>query len=140
MANAVKKIDDRAEDDFEAILGAAVTWKHIDDGKGRGVFAARDIKKGEVVETAPVIPVPAANVPEDGPPDGYLLEWDEDIEGEEHAMALGYIMLYNHGVNPNVHCESDFEKYVITVTALRDIRRGEELTWNYNCELWFDPV
>jgi uncharacterized protein len=123
----------------ETIIGAQIAWRHIDDEKGRGVFALRDFKKGEILETAPVIPVAATSIPDDGgAPDGYLLDWDPETEGEEHCMPLGYIMMYNHSSEPNIGLENDMEEYYMTVTALRDIKKGEELCWNYSCDLWFD--
>lgn len=125
----------------ETILGAHIAWRKISDDKGRGVFALRDIKKGEVIEVSPVITVSKDNVKENGEaPDGYLLQWDEDSEGQEFCMPLGYVMLYNHSPKPTLEMENDMENYVITVKAARNIKRGEELTWNYSCELWFDEA
>lgn len=123
----------------ETLLGAHIVWRKISDEKGRGVFAMRDISKGEVIEVAPVVPVAKENVIENGEaPDGYLLQWDEDTLGEEYAMPLGYIMLYNHHAEPTIAIESDLAEYTMTVKAARDIKVGEELTWNYACDLWFD--
>jgi len=124
----------------ETLLGGAIQWCEFPGDKGRGIFARRLISKGEVVERAPVLPMDKDDVPEGGPPDGYVLEWDEETPGEEMALVLGYIMLYNHGKNPNIQLECDIEERVITATAIRDIQPKEELTWNYNCELWFEPV
>lgn len=123
----------------ETILGASIAWRKISDEKGRGVFATRDIRKDEVIEISPVVPVAKGNILENGDaPDGYLLQWDEDTPGEEYAMPLGYVMLYNHSSEPNILIETDFNEYTMTVKAGRDIQVGEELTWNYACELWFD--
>ena len=123
----------------ETILGAAIVWRKISDEKGRGVFAMRDIRKGEVIEIAPVVTVDKDNVVENGcAPDGYLLQWDEDTPGEEFAMPLGYVMLYNHNSDPTLEIESDLNEYTMTVKAARDIKSGEELTWNYACDIWFD--
>jgi hypothetical protein len=123
----------------ETILGASIVWRKISDEKGRGVFAMRDILEGEVIEISPVVPVAKGNVIENGDaPDGYLLQWDADTEGEEYAMPLGYVMLYNHNPEPNILIESDMAEYTMTVKASRNIKAGEELTWNYACELWFD--
>ena len=47
-------------------------------------------------------------------------------------------MLYNHSRVPNIRLEGDYETMTITVYALRDIREGEELVWNYDCDIWFD--
>lgn len=136
---ALKLVKTEREDLPETTLGAAVAWRKI-KGKGRGVFAVRRILKGEIVECAPVVPMAKKDIPDDGNvPDGYVLEWDEDDEDNAYALVLGYVMLYNHSARPNIELENDTENLTITVRALRDIRAGEELTWNYGCELWFDP-
>lgn len=123
----------------QTMTGAIVAWREISEEKGRGVFALRDIKKGEVVEIAPVVPVSKNSVVQNGDaPDGYLLDWDGNYEDEEYCMPLGYIMMYNHSSTPNLHLDQDFDKYTMTATTLRDVKKGEELCWDYNCELWFD--
>lgn len=142
-SNTAKKMMDwqlkTAANKEETILGAAIAWRQTGDDKGRGVFAIRDIKKGETIEVAPVVTVSAENVKENGEaPDGYLLTWDDETEGEEYCMPLGYIMMYNHGSKPNMALENDMEEYTITARAARDIKAGEELTWDYACDLWFD--
>lgn len=130
---------DNAANVDETIIGAKIAWREISEEKGRGVFALKNIKKGEVIEISPVVTVPATSIPDDGEaPDGYVLDWDPETEGEEHCMPLGYIMMYNHSSEPNMRLENDMEEYTITAFALRDIKAGEELTWNYSCELWFD--
>ena len=122
--------------------GANIAWQEIDEQKGRGMFALRDFKKGEILETAPVIPVAKENVVESGEaPDGYLLDWDGNYENEEYCMPLGYIMMYNHSKEPNIMLDQDYEKYTMQAIAIRDIRKGEELCWDYNIdELWFDEA
>ena len=144
--NTAKKMMDwqakTAANNAQTITGGMIAWMEINEEKGRGMFALRDFKKGEVLEVAPVIPVAKENVVESGDaPDGYLLEWDGNFENEEYCMPLGYIMMYNHSGNPNVHLDQDYEKYTMTATALRDIKKGEELCWDYNIdELWFDEA
>jgi SET domain-containing protein len=130
---------DTAANVQETIIGAKIAWRQISEEKGRGVFALRNIQKDEIIEISPVVTVPASSIPDDGEaPDGYVLDWDPETEGEEHAMPLGYIMMYNHSANPNMRLENDMEEYTITAIAIRDIKAGEELTWDYACELWFD--
>lgn len=125
--------------DMYSITGAKIGWKDTGGEKGRGVYARTSFQKGDILEVAPVIPVAASAVPEEGgAPDGYLLDWDPEEEGEEHCMPLGYIMLYNHSKDPTIWLESDYEEMTMTARALRDIKIGEELTWDYSCEIWFD--
>jgi hypothetical protein len=119
--------------------GAKVGWRSAGSYKGRGVFAREALQKGELIECQPAIVVAASDVPDDGgAPDGYLFDWDPETKGQEHCMPLGLIMLYNHSRQPNVRMESDYEEMTISVFALRDIAPGEELLWDYNCEIWFD--
>lgn len=121
------------------LRGCPVIWNDV-PGKGRGVFATQPIKKGEIIEVAPVVPVSKKHVPDGAPPDMYVLDWDEDVKGKEYAMALGYIMLYNHSPDANMELESDLEALTVTAVALRNIKAGEELTWDYGCELWFEAA
>ena len=144
-SSAAKKLvnwqPNEAANKEETILGAKIAWRKISDEKGRGVFALVDIKKGEIIEVSPVVTVSKENLVESGEaPDGYLLNWDEDTEGEEHCMPLGYIMLYNHSNEPTMALENDMEEYTITAIAARNIKAGEELTWNYSCDIWFDEA
>ena len=58
----------------------------------------------------------------------YLFELNKrhDIDGYVKYNTARYI---NHSCNPN--CESDVIKGKIYIIALRDIEKGEELTYNY---------
>lgn len=107
----------------------------------RGVFATRNIKKGELIHEAPVIP--------------YLNEEHEYIEktiladyvyeyGINHtAIILGYGMLFNHSYEPNATYDINFPNHTFDYYAYKDIKAGEEILINYNGEvddmtpLWF---
>lgn len=69
-------------------------------GKGRGVFAQRNFKKGEVIETCPVIVLPAKEIDslELTQLYNYYFAWGPD--SKDGAIALGYGSLYNHSYNP----------------------------------------
>ncbi|MCI5060710.1 MAG: SET domain-containing protein-lysine N-methyltransferase [Alphaproteobacteria bacterium] len=155
MSASAIKIDEMAEDqdnDFVppkqekkapnhmyGTIGAKIGWRDCGGEKGRGVFALEDIPKGTIIEVGPVIPVAADAIPEEGgAPDGYLLDWDPDEEGEEHCMVCGYIMMTNHSKNPTMYLENNYEEMTVTSYAIRDIKAGEELTWDYSCDIWFD--
>ena len=67
-------------------------------GKGRGVFARRSIEAGEVIETCPVLVLPADSVEDvSAGIGGYVFEWGHG----KLALALGYGSLYNHSYRPN---------------------------------------
>jgi hypothetical protein len=70
----------------------------------------------------------------------YYFAWDD----KSVAIVLGYGALYNHSNNPNADVEYLFEEQRLNFVALRDVRRGEEICFDYRTdempELWFDVV
>ncbi|WP_231592462.1 SET domain-containing protein [Methanosarcina sp. Kolksee] len=113
-------------------------------GKGRGVFAQRNFKKGEVIETCPVIVLPAEEIDslELTQLYNYYFAWGSD--SKDAAIALGYGSLYNHSYNPNARYYKDFDNSLLKYVCIRDIQEDEEITINYNCDpedknpVWFD--
>ena len=94
--------------------------------KGRGVFAKRDITKGQIIERVPLL----------------IVSWDEIADSEladyvfvytetKVAIALGYGSLYNHSYCPNARYDDDGRRVKI-FSAIRNIVAGEEITVNYN--------
>jgi SET domain-containing protein len=101
-------------------------------GKGRGVFARRLIRRGEVIERVPVLVLAAEEVRDARSWSGlagYCFLWGEG----RLALALGYGSLYNHSYRPNARYV-DLSERTKLFTALRDIAAGEEITVNYNGE------
>ena len=113
-------------------------------GKGRGIFAQRNFKKGEIIETCPVIVLPPEEISslELTQLYNYYFAWGPD--SKEAAIALGYGSLYNHSYTPNARYEKDFNRNLIKYICIRDIEKDEEITINYNCDpedkspVWFD--
>ena len=111
---------------------------------GRGVFTNQDISRETVVEMSPVIVMSAAErqLLDKTLLHDYIFEWG--IQNRQCCMALGYIALYNHSYQSNCEYEMDFESEVMTVKAVRNIGKGEELFINYNGiwndgkKVWFD--
>jgi len=108
----------------------------------RGVFAKKKIKKGEIIEICPVIPVPKK---QEKYLDktfllNYYFEWGPR---NQPGIVLGYGSLYNHSYTPNAEHDERVKKREMVFTALRDIKKGEEITHNYNGEednkdpVWF---
>lgn len=114
-------------------------------GKGRGVFALRNFKKGELIERCPVLVIPERHSEYilNTKLDHYAFDWDED---EDLALILGYGMIYNHSYSPNARMVHDITKRVSDVIAYRAIKAGDEILINYNgnpndkSELWFSVV
>lgn len=99
---------------------------------GRGVFAAREIKQGEVIEICPVVTMSRDSVQhlDKTELENYYFEWG--IEGDQAGIALGYGSLYNHSFKPNAVFEINILESVVCVTAISDIPKDVEITFNYN--------
>jgi SET domain-containing protein len=106
-------------------------------GKGRGVFALEAIASGEAVVTDCVIAVPHDHFERVGPPLGsYPFAWRDGND----ALALGLTSLANHdGKDPNCFTERDYARQLLRLVAKRDIKAGEEITYDYKVPLWFEP-
>jgi len=105
-------------------------------GKGRGVFATKDIRSGSVVEYSPVLIIPAED--DDALYDSFLGDYVFeyfDVLFSQSAIALGYISLYNHSFDNN----ADFELMEdgIRIVANRKIDKGEEMCVDYG---WDDEM
>lgn len=107
----------------------------------RGVFAAVDIKKGEVIEVAPILVLEFTDLIETKW--NLLFEyyfWMDDYV----ALALGFASLYNHSKDPNCKYEINRKKKTITFTAVKDIKKDCEICFNYKglsnpkTPLWFE--
>jgi uncharacterized protein len=95
-------------------------------GKGRGVFARRDIRKGTTIETVPLIVFDNDEV-EGKKMATYVFEWTKKTS----AIALGYGSIYNHSFEPNARYY-DGRNETKDFVAIKDIKAGEEITVNYN--------
>lgn len=104
-------------------------------GKGRGIIATEDIPEGTLIETAWVKPFDNS---QDLPTElsGLEFEWDE----KRDAIVMGKMTFANHSSNPNCRIEHDFENFTISLIAERPIKRGQELTFDYECPLWFEEI
>ncbi|MBK8558042.1 MAG: SET domain-containing protein-lysine N-methyltransferase [Lewinellaceae bacterium] len=99
---------------------------------GKGVFAARDIEAGEIVEICPVILFGKDQLPHVRQTvlDDYYFDWGDDET--IFAFALGYGSLYNHSYEPNAEYGMDFEAETIDIYCIKDIAAGGEILINYN--------
>ena len=111
------------------------------DKYGRGIFADRYIKKGELIEEAPVIIIPKEEWKQMRKSVllNYVFRW-----GKDKAIALGYGSLFNHSFTPNAKYITNIKNQTIDFYARKDIQKEEEILVNYNGDpsdqspLWFD--
>jgi uncharacterized protein len=113
-------------------------------GKGRGVFARRLIRRGEVIERVPMLVLTAEEFEDRWAGTSlanYCFAWGRGTM----ALALGYGSLYNHSYRPNARYD-DVGPQTKEFTAVRDIAPGEEITVNYNgaptsrAAVWFAVI
>ena len=100
---------------------------------GQGLFAAQAIPKGtRIIQYigAKILKVESAERLAQG--NAYIFAFNDryDIDGKTLKNTARFI---NHSCEPN--CEAVVTQRTIWIVALRDIKAGEELTFNYGYEL-----
>lgn len=129
-----------------ATLRTLLTWRGADPptlphvcvrntgtAKGRGVYALRAFREGEVVEVCPVVVLrrPYDALPEEIQKLVFMWERREGLP-DVQALALGYGSLYNNDNPANMRYQADCNALVLRFIAVRDVAAGEELTVNYS--------
>lgn len=108
---------------------------------GRGVFAAKDILKGEKFLVNPLLITKKKDADRLFQTDicNYWYEWGKNT----FAIAMGHGSFFNHSPNANAEYDLNQSKKEIFFTAVKSIRKGEEIFINYNGEasckdkVWF---
>lgn len=101
--------------------------------KGRGVFALKSFKPGDVIENCPVLtfsPKERKHL-EKTQLNYYIYPW-RSTRGA--SLVLGYGSIYNHSFSPNADWKQNFKTQSMVYRAIKNIKRGEEITVNYNGE------
>lgn len=112
---------------------------------GRGVYAGRNIKKGELIEKCPIIQVPKNDMSNlrESILVTYFFYFGK--KKEQLLIALGFGSIYNHAIEPNAAYSIKKAENTIDFKALKDIKKDEEITFNYKLgnpknkrPLWFE--
>lgn len=125
---------------MEQILSLEDIYVKQSDIHSNGVFASIDIKKGTKVieyigekitkEESEKRSITSIEMAKGNPQLGavYIFELDDefDIDGD---FDYNVARLINHSCSPN--CEVDISEGHIWIVALKDIKKDEELTYNY---------
>ena len=98
---------------------------------GRGVFAEKDFKKGEVIEVCPLLTDYKKNFVNSKIND---YTFKSKFKPDQEVIVFGMCSMYNHSDNFNVAHNQDPENMIYT--AARDIKKGEELYVNYGENYW----
>src|SRR5581483_10085101 len=99
----------------------------VSRGRGRGVFATTEIRRGAIFHRCPVVIFHESEVGKGI--ENYVFGWDTD----RLALALGYGSLFNHSESPNAEylLEADNKLPEIYFKARKNIRVGEEIFIDY---------
>jgi SET domain-containing protein len=104
---------------------------YVKKGKyGYGVFAKKDFKAGEVIERG--IMCRLVNV--DGNENPHLFTWSDDRK--IWASGSGCLAFYNHSDTPNIVKKGDLINDTMTIVALIDIKKDDELCNTYFSKKW----
>jgi SET domain-containing protein len=101
--------------------------------KGRGIFALRNVKKGEIIEISPYIEIPSKEY--NTMTRTILNDYRFEVRGNKCAIGLGYASLYNHSPDPNAEASIQPKRKTITIKAIHSIKKGEEVTLDYGYEI-----
>jgi SET domain-containing protein len=131
-------------------LNNLVKVRFISEGKGKGLFAKKDIRKGSVIDIAHVILIPNKDykILERTSLSNYCFVWENPKYKTKYknAVAMSICQFMNHSYLPNVRYEYNYKNDTIKFIAIRKIEKGEELTINYNGEVkdksptWFNVL
>jgi SET domain-containing protein len=104
--------------------------KRSEVADGNGVFALKDFRKGELIEVCPAIfmPIQEFEIIKQTKMFYYFFEYSN----KEFAIVLGYGSIYNHLYQPNAQYRFNYRKRVMVVRAIKPIKSGEEIFFNYN--------
>lgn len=92
--------------------------------KGKGIFALRDIRKGEIISTFTGPRVKLERLDE-FPPE--VVDHLFNVGTDEYLMAREPEVRTNHSCDPNAGIVRD-----VCLIAMRDIQKDEEITFDYS--------
>lgn len=99
---------------------------------GLGVFSEMPIKKGALIETAPLLIGSAADyelLSKSALHDYYFILADKQTP---IAIGLGFASWYNHACPANTRYSIHKKKMTIEIKSVVSIKAGEEITINYH--------
>lgn len=111
---------------------------------GRGVFAKKDIRKGDVIENCPFIEISEDDTKHLG--ESFLVSYFFYF-GKNKArsgIVLGFGSIYNHSDSPNATFDINEKGKLINFIAIHNIKKDSEITFDYNhgnpkeSPLWFE--
>ena len=129
------------------LLHEFIEVKFISEIKGKGAFAKKDINKKTVIDIANVVLILNKEYRKIKKTQlyNYCYIWEDPKHKPafKNAITLSVSQFINHSYTPNLQYLYDYENKAIEYSAIQDIKKGDELTVNYNglvddtSPLWF---
>jgi len=102
--------------------------------KERGLFATKDYKKGDVIETCPTLSMKKCDVSNNNIINEHLFKGNKPGNS---PLSLGYCSIINHSKDKqNCTWEVAEDDSYIRMYATKDIARGDEIYTNYGDGYW----
>ena len=107
---------------------------------GQGVFAKKAFRKGEILleidDSDPVLDRRKLTAEQE-----IFIDVFVTVDGKQKITWMKSPERFvNHSCDPNTYVLTDMRNGVRRVLALKDIRRGDELTWDYALNIWEEWV
>jgi len=104
------------------------------DYKERGLFATKDYKKGDVIETCPTLSMKKCEVSDTNIINEHLFKGNKPGNS---LLSLGYCSIINHSRDKqNCTWEVAEDDSYIRMYAIKDIATGDEIYTNYGAGYW----
>lgn len=108
--------------------------------KGRGIIAKQNIGKEQILFKCPVLIISKdeTEIIRKTILGNYIFDWPSENQNScslnwtSSAICLGLGSLINHSDNPNIDWQIHRESLEISFISIKDIKKDEELTFNYN--------
>ena len=101
------------------------------DVYGRTIYANKDYNINDIIEVCPTLSDDKSNFTQSIIKD-YLFQCNQD----KSVLSLGYCGLYNHRDDNNASWIVADDNSTVTVYAIKDIKKGEEIMVNYGNGYW----
>jgi len=100
---------------------------------GRGVFANKDIKAGEILEECHHVILENTFKTQDPMLQTYIFSWPKGSHGGKNSssVVLGMGSIFNHSDNNNADWVTDEIRNLYSFYAIKDIKKDEEIFTNY---------
>lgn len=96
---------------------------------GRGVYAVKDFRSGELIERVPIIRDKSTNFI------GEMMNYIFDGGNGSSVIGLGYCSLYNHANTPSAEYVT-VNDTTMEIRACHDILSGDEIKISYGDDYW----